>query len=60
MHTHLVAHLFFASAKSQTKNTTEPPRLLKPLSTDQKFKTIVLKFDPLNPLSIIGEFIRIL
>jgi SOS-response transcriptional repressor LexA len=34
--------------------------LLKPLSTDQDFKTIVLKFDPLNPLSIIGEFVCVL
>ena len=27
--------------------------LLEPLSNDPKYKTIILKFDPLNPLSII-------
>jgi SOS-response transcriptional repressor LexA len=49
---------------SEKKNTEENWEhisiLLKPLSTDPQFKTIELKFDPLNPFSIIGEFVRVL
>ena len=42
------------------ENCTHETILLKPLSNDPKYKTIILEFDPLNPLSIIGEFVRIL
>ena len=42
------------------ENWTHETILLQPLSNDPKYKTIILKFDPLNPLSIIGEFVRFL
>ena len=51
----------YYSEKKNTEETWEHESiLLKPLSTYPNFKTIILEFEPLNPLSIIGEFVRIL
>jgi SOS-response transcriptional repressor LexA len=42
------------------ENRNHESIMLKPISKDKNFQTIVIKFDPLKEFRIIGEFVRLL